>query len=106
TSGMNPARVPMVRYAGEERFELQVRESLDGMPASPPAEFRKGATYLMVGALGELGELICCELGRRFRSRLIIFSRRSAEAARESLARIEAAGAVVVYRSVDVLSTV
>ena len=57
----------------------------------------------MVGALGEVGELICRELGRRFQSRLIIFSRRSAEAARKALARIEAAGAAVVYCSVDAL---
>jgi acyl carrier protein/NAD(P)-dependent dehydrogenase (short-subunit alcohol dehydrogenase family) len=57
----------------------------------------------MVGALGEMGELICSELGRRFQSRLIIFSRRSAEAAREALARVEAAGASLLYRSVDVL---
>lgn len=103
TLNMSPERVPMVRYDGSGRSELQVNESLDCEPSIPPVRFRKGATYLMVGALGEIGELICRELGRRFQSRLIVFSRRSAETARDSLSRMEAAGAAVVYRSVDIL---
>lgn len=57
----------------------------------------------MVGALGPTGALICEELGRRYRARLAIFSRRGEEEVQDALTRIREAGASVIYRAVNIL---
>ncbi len=103
TTTLPPSVVPMVRYAGGERFELRVQEVREIEKAEAGAGFRTGGTYLMVGALGPAGALICEELGRRYRARLAIFSRRSEDEVQPALTRIREAGASVIYRSVDIL---
>jgi len=92
----------MVRDAGQARQELRIRECSEFLPARDAPAFRQDGTYLVVGALGKAGETVCRELGRRYRAKLIILSRRPPERAREILRRIEAAGASVEYHSVDV----
>ncbi len=103
TTTFNAAKVPIVRYTKGDRFELQLRETTEYQAFDQSVLFREGGTYLMVGALGAVGELICQELGRQYHAQLVIFSRRSENTVKESLMSIEAAGASVIYRSVDIL---
>ena len=103
TLALLPARVPMIRYAQGNRFELRVNEVGHGETKDKGVGFRSGATYLMVGALGAAGQLICEELGRRYQAQLVIFSRRDKNEVKEPLGRIQAAGASVIYRTVDIL---
>lgn len=103
TTSMPSATVPMVRYSNAERFELRADEIAEYRPLHQPGTFREKATYLMVGALGDMGELMCQELGRQYQARLVIFSRRSKRESSQKIARIEKAGASVLYRSVDIL---
>ncbi len=98
-----PERVPMVRYAQGHRFELRVAGVDPDASQDERVGFRSGATYLMVGALGDAGQLICEELGRRYQAQLVIFSRRGEHEVQAPLARIQAAGASVIYRAVDLL---
>lgn len=105
TINLNPQEVPMVRYSGGERLELRINEMDEKEMISPPLPasiFKDHGTYLMLGALGGVGELICRELGKRFHARLIVFSRRSERMARECLLRMQESGASVIYRSVDI----
>jgi SAM-dependent methyltransferase/acyl carrier protein/NADP-dependent 3-hydroxy acid dehydrogenase YdfG len=103
TETLAPWSVPMIRYAGGDRFELRVEEVREIAKAPKSIEFRRGGTYLMVGALGTTGALICEELGRLYQARLVIFSRRAEAEVQEQLARIIHAGASVIYQSVDIL---
>jgi acyl transferase domain-containing protein/acyl carrier protein/N-acetylglutamate synthase-like GNAT family acetyltransferase len=102
TTGKSTIEVPMVRYVEGKRFALQVNENNQYKIDHSPA-FKEGKTYLMIGALGSVGELICQELGRRYQAQLVIFSRRSKGEVKEILDRIQSVGASVVYRSVDIL---
>lgn len=104
TDALTPASVPMVRYADGERFELRVEEVREIAKAQKRIGFRQGGTYLMVGALGPTGALICEELGRRYQARLVIFSRRDEDEVQNQLARMIDAGASVIYHSVDILN--
>lgn len=106
TTDKNAIKVPMVRYVAGDRFELQVNENNKYKIVNYSSSFKKGRTYLMIGALGSVGELICQELGRRYQAQLVIFSRRSKGEAREILERIQSAGASIVYRSVDILDKI
>ncbi len=103
TMTISPARVPMIHYRNGKRLELQINEATDYQMKNNSVAFRQNATYLMVGALGAIGELLCQELGRAYKARLVILSRRTLDKARPILKRIEAAGASVIYRSVDIL---
>jgi len=103
TTGKSAVKVPMVRYVDGDRFELQVSEHNQSQMINDSSSFKEGKTYLMIGALGSVGELICQELGRLYQTQLVIFSRRSEEEAREILERIQSTGASIVYRSVDIL---
>ena len=106
TSKLAPATVSMVRYRGSGRFELCLEENQKPSEMTTSASlpsFRKGATYLMVGALGETGKRICQEFGKRYQSELIIVSRRSEGEVAESLSDIRKSGASVRYLSVDIL---
>ncbi|AJQ95099.1 SDR family NAD(P)-dependent oxidoreductase [Gynuella sunshinyii] len=99
------ARIPVVKYQGSQRQRLQLQE-LTAPPLPDPASsghFRTGATYLMVGALGDTGEQLCLALGRHYQARLVILSRRSEAEVEPVLQRIRASGARVLYRSVDIL---
>ncbi|NEZ65368.1 SDR family NAD(P)-dependent oxidoreductase [Leptolyngbyaceae cyanobacterium CCMR0082] len=101
TQELPVAMVPMVRYEQGQRYELRATESMP--PADDRNVFRQGATYLMVGALGPAGLQVCEELGRRYQARLVLFSRRGEHQAEAALNRIRAAGATVLYRSVDIV---
>uniref|UniRef100_UPI003F5D6C31 beta-ketoacyl synthase N-terminal-like domain-containing protein n=1 Tax=Dickeya chrysanthemi TaxID=556 RepID=UPI003F5D6C31 len=92
---------PTLRFSRGRRYELRVGET-DEHPA-PETRFRTGATYLMVGALGETGEQVCQVLARHYQARLVIFSRRPEHQVAPILARIRASGAQVIYRAVDIL---
>ncbi|MBP2846632.1 KR domain-containing protein [Dickeya oryzae] len=94
-------RTPTIRFSGGRRYELRVSET-DGHEV-PGALFRTGATYLMVGALGETGEQVCQVLGHHYQAQLVIFSRRPEHQVAPILARIRASGAQVIYRAVDIL---
>ena len=106
TTDKSAINVTMIRYIGGDRFELQVFENNKYKIVDDSPSFKKGKTYLMVGALGSVGELICQELGRRYQARLVIFSRRSKEDVREILERIESKGASIVYQPVDILDKI
>lgn len=103
TDELNPQETPMVRYIENQRQELSIKEFSEFASTEQASSFRTGATYLMIGALGEVGELICQELGRHYQAKLLIFSRRPEEDVSEQLERIRKAGAEVIYRSVDIL---
>ncbi|WP_042859469.1 beta-ketoacyl synthase N-terminal-like domain-containing protein [Dickeya sp. NCPPB 3274] len=92
---------PTIRFSRGRRYELRVSET-DEHPV-PETRFRTGATYLMVGALGETGEQVCQVLARNYQARLVIFSRRPEHQVAPILARIRASGAQVIYRAVDIL---
>jgi hypothetical protein len=80
-----------------------LEERTHAEPAQMPVQFRQGATYLMVGALGEVGLMVSSALARLYRPRLIFLSRRPLDAdCQQRLAKIKDAGAEVVYRSVDI----
>ncbi len=100
---MSVSNVSMVCYKNEERFELQVNENSRHEALDNCVSFRERGCYLMVGALGGVGELICQELGRQYHAELIIFSRRERSLVEDSITRIEASGATVRYYSVDIL---
>ncbi len=103
TTTLSASRTPMVRLSEGNRFELQVKEIIEYEQPHQPVVFRERGTFLMVGALGEVGELICQELGERYQAQLVIFSRRTENEVKNRLERIEASGASVIYRSVDIL---
>lgn len=103
TLTLKPERVPMVRLRDGARLELRIDDTNDYAESDRRAEFREGATYLMVGGLGDVGELVCKELGRKYGARLVILSRRGESEVEPRLASIEASGASVIYRSVDIL---
>ncbi len=100
--GLSPSQLPMLRLREGLRqiVSLARAPELPGLEAQAP--LRQGATYLMAGALGEVGQSVCRELARNFAARLVIFSRRSLDAnTRKILASFTAEGAMVFYRSVD-----
>ncbi|MGH9350203.1 MAG: SDR family NAD(P)-dependent oxidoreductase [Vicinamibacterales bacterium] len=67
------------------------------------AGFRAGATYLVTGALGPVGEQLCEELAVSLRPTLVVFSRTSLDARRQQrIDRLESLGATVHYFPVDV----
>lgn len=90
-----------VRFSGGRRYALRVSESDRYEGAG--ARFRTGATYLMIGALGETGEQFCRALGQHYQAQLVIFSRRPENQVAPILARIRASGARVIYHTVDIL---
>lgn len=90
-----------VRFSGGRQYALRVSES--ERPETADAHFRTGATYLMVGALGETGEQLCRVLGQNYQAELVIFSRRPESQVAPILARIRASGARVIYYAVDIL---
>jgi NAD(P)-dependent dehydrogenase (short-subunit alcohol dehydrogenase family) len=103
TTDLVPAQMPMVRYREGARYVTALTELAEPAPIEMPAQFRRGATYLMVGALGEVGQIVCRALARVYRPRLVILSRRALDAdVRQRLAGISDAGAEVIYRSVDI----
>jgi NAD(P)-dependent dehydrogenase (short-subunit alcohol dehydrogenase family) len=97
------AQVPMVRHRDGKRQVTRLVELAVPEPVAAPVKLRHGGTYLMVGALGEVGLSVCCALARSHAPRLVILSRRPADAelARQ-LKQITDAGAQVIHRSVDV----
>lgn len=105
THSYSAACVPMLRYRGQVRelLELSLAPHIK-QNELPHVPFRQGGTYLMVGALGDVGELICQELGRRYRCKLVILSRRDRDSASSALRKISDAGATVIYHSVDILN--
>jgi nucleoside-diphosphate-sugar epimerase len=95
------AQIPMVRYRNGLRYETRVAEI--ELEATGSTTFKRGATYLIVGGLGEVGELVCGALAEALRPHLVILGRRPLEGAVQgALARIAAAGARVTYRSADI----
>jgi NAD(P)-dependent dehydrogenase (short-subunit alcohol dehydrogenase family) len=97
------AQLPMVRHRDGKRQVTRLVELGAPEPAAAPVTLRRGATYLMVGALGEVGLGLCRALARSHAPRLVILSRRPDDAElRRRLAQITEAGAQVIYRSVDV----
>jgi polyketide synthase PksN len=98
-----PAQIPMVRHREGSRHITGLRELTSVKSTNRPVQFRRGATYLMVGGLGEVGRVICRALAQRYQPRLVILSRSVLDAdIRQRIASIVEAGAEVVYRSVDI----
>jgi rhizoxin biosynthesis, polyketide synthase / nonribosomal peptide synthetase RhiB len=98
-----PSQLPMVRLRDGLRQVLALARAparAAAAAAAPP--LRRGGTYLMAGALGEVGQAVCRELARRYGARLVIFSRRARDAdTQKILSSLTAEGAAVFYRSVD-----
>ncbi|MET0336050.1 MAG: SDR family NAD(P)-dependent oxidoreductase, partial [Rhizobacter sp.] len=91
-----------VRYHGGQRHEWRVAECLQAPPAVPLA--RDGGLYLITGGAGGLGLIFAKALARQARNVSIVLTGRSQlEAARQAeIAEIEACGARIRYRAVDV----
>jgi acyl transferase domain-containing protein/NAD(P)-dependent dehydrogenase (short-subunit alcohol dehydrogenase family) len=97
------AQLPMVRHRDGVRYVAVLTELTGVEQAKTPVRLLQGATYLMVGALGEVGQIVCRALARRYRPRLVFLSRRPLDAeCQRVLATIADAGAQVIYRSVDI----
>jgi len=97
------AQQPMVRYRDGQRYVTTLVELNRTNAPAPSAEFRRGVTYLIVGGLGELGQLICCALAHAYQSRLVILSRRPIDTdIQQRIDQIMEAGSEVIYRSVDI----
>ncbi|CAM2011288.1 amino acid adenylation domain-containing protein [Acanthopleuribacter pedis] len=90
-----------VRYRGDQRLVAKLEET--AMPQTDTSLFREGATYLLTGGLGPVGELLCRELAQRYRARLVILSRGALDEQRRATCReLEKLGAAVAYHAVDI----
>lgn len=92
-----------IRYCGANRYRQAPTSRTQLTVVSEQVTFKTGGTYLMVGALGDAGQLVCQQLASLYQPTLVIFSRRSASEVQDQLKAIENAGAQVVYRAVDIL---
>lgn len=98
-----PGQLEMVRYRSGERFVTELVEKPEQLKHTEVTGFREGATYLVVGGLGEVGQLVCQELARQYRPKLVMLSRRPQdEGINSQLAALQQAGADVLYYSVDI----
>jgi 3-oxoacyl-(acyl-carrier-protein) synthase len=103
-----PVQVPELSYREGKRYATRFSEWQPGLSElTNSSPFRPGATYLMVGALGEVGLRMCLALAQEFKPRLIVLSRRPDNRVQDpyldsALSRLEQAGAQVLYRSVDI----
>ncbi len=96
-----PMQVECVGYEGETRFIPKLREIIVDPPEN--AGFREGTSYLIVGGLGPVGELLCRELSERYHNTLVIFSRAPLDEEKKAQCeKIEALGGKVHYYSVDI----
>jgi NAD(P)-dependent dehydrogenase (short-subunit alcohol dehydrogenase family) len=103
TTDTIPAQLPMVRYRGGKRYITALKEKVTDEGIEIGLQFRPGANYLMVGALGEVGQIVCRALAQAHGVRLVFLSRRPIDdRIRKHLASLSDAGAQVYYRSVDV----
>nr|BAP05591.1 CalC [uncultured Candidatus Entotheonella sp.] len=90
-----------LRYRRGQRQLRRLEETYPQQPDAPV--FRSGATYLLTGGFGPVGELLCRELAQRYRARLVILSRGALDEERRSLCRdLETLGASVHYHAVDI----
>ncbi|MET1255424.1 SDR family NAD(P)-dependent oxidoreductase [Aliikangiella maris] len=103
SANLSAMRVPMIQYIEQQRYVLQLNELTDYQSGTQVIGFKKQATYLMVGALGDVGQLICHQLATHYQARLVILSSRSAEVVADKLAAIESLGSQVIYHQVDIL---
>jgi polyketide synthase PksN len=102
-----PSQLPMVRLRDGLRQVTSLVRAPMGGPATAATPLRHGATYLMAGALGEVGQAVCHELARKYAARLVIFSRRARDTdTQRILTSLTADGATVFYRSVDLTDRV
>jgi NAD(P)-dependent dehydrogenase (short-subunit alcohol dehydrogenase family)/acyl carrier protein len=89
--------------AGVRHAERLVRLPLAPPTSSPPVRVRRDATYLIAGGLGDLGLTTAEWLVDRGARHVVLVARRAPGArARETIARLEAAGARVRVAEVDV----
>ncbi len=90
-----------IRYAEGERQVLRWHEVEETLPEQP---WKAGGVYLITGGLGGLGRIFANEIAARAPGATLVLSGRSAlgEAGREQLRELEARGATVEYRELDV----
>ncbi len=97
-----------VAWRGGHRYVSAI-EPLDlTKPDRRPLPFAEGASHVVVGGLGGIGEILCDALLSRWKSHLLVLGRTSADVAHASEAwsrlsqRARVAGASIRYASVDV----
>lgn len=92
-----------IRYQNDER---QVRRwmELDSVDIEPPMPWKQGGVYLITGGLGGLGRIFATEIASRVGDVTLVLSGRSPlnDEDRQWMQSLEAAGARMRYRSVDV----
>ncbi len=90
-----------IRYDAGERQVLGWSELTGAQPQMP---WKDGGVYLITGGLGGLGRLFAKEIAQRTRGAVLVLTgRRELDAAgRAQLRELEALGAVVQYRVLDV----
>ncbi|MCY7297027.1 beta-ketoacyl synthase N-terminal-like domain-containing protein [Alteromonas sp. a30] len=109
------AQLAMVRYADETNANTSSRRQVATLCELPSEALvseqaqshqpilREGATYLMAGALGEVGLAVCLKLAEKYRPTLVMLSRREQDQnINAQLDKLTQAGAKVKYYAVDI----
>ncbi|MCF2860137.1 amino acid adenylation domain-containing protein [Pseudoalteromonas sp. SMS1] len=93
-----------VKYLGQTRYGqfLQQAEQVQ----SSATEFKEKGTYLVVGALGELGLGLCAHLLQNFNATIVLLGRRQIQACEAPLKTLKSIGkGHIHYLTADVTST-
>ncbi|WP_268410861.1 MupA/Atu3671 family FMN-dependent luciferase-like monooxygenase [Alteromonas sp. a30] len=91
-----------------ERLRIQDNNTLalpspDASSAVPAPAFKTGGTYLLVGGLGPIGELVCQHLASQYQANIVIVSRGDLNATKQAqIQALTAMGARVHYEQADV----
>ncbi|WP_125779506.1 non-ribosomal peptide synthetase [Pseudoalteromonas rubra] len=84
-----------VQYRNGKRFALQLTQLPDASDTTQPEyEIRHGGTYLIAGALGELGIALSQHLLEDFAATLILLGRRDEQAVQPQLTQLRGKGTV------------
>ncbi|MCX8131442.1 MAG: SDR family NAD(P)-dependent oxidoreductase [Clostridia bacterium] len=92
-----------IRYQEGKRWVLDWREA-EASQNLPPIPWKDGCLYLIAGGSGDLGMIFAAEIARQVRTPTLILTGRSplSKEKQDKLAELEAKGARVIYRQVDI----
>jgi len=97
-----------VRFDHNQRYLLELQEqeqdhSQSGLAANTRPIFKPQGTYLLVGGLGPIGELVCQYLASEYQANLLILSRGDVTPAKQDqMQDLRNRGASVTYYQADV----
>ncbi|WP_193173345.1 SDR family NAD(P)-dependent oxidoreductase [Nisaea nitritireducens] len=94
---------PHVAYRSGQRGVLGLDE-LSASTSLPQHPWRDGGTYVITGGLGGLGRIFASEIAARVKAPVLVLIGRSAlsESGKDAVRELEAVGARILYRQLDV----